>query len=239
LGIRARIPSAIAAILLCHVPLAAYATDIENRLFLFGGADLARDSASGWAGFVAAPFSKLDEDGMRLKIAGGAGRYRYRTGALASGENEGRYDSAEVMIGRRVLFDPITLTAYAGLHTESHRLREPDPGNPVSGSRIGIKGAIELYARPWEHFVATTFASISSVYTGYQARAALMRELGSWFAFGIEGGMLGNARYSEGRVGLAGTLIWQRSILTLSGGYAANSAKGPGAYTTISLYAPL
>ena len=54
---------------------------LTRRLFFFGGVDIARDTAFGWSGIVA-PFAHLDEDGTRIRIFGGHGRYRYDTGAV-------------------------------------------------------------------------------------------------------------------------------------------------------------
>lgn len=216
----------------------AFLDSFKSRLFLFGGFEVARDSTFGWTGIVGAPFGSIDVDGPRLRLMGGYGRYRYDQNSAPGGTNEGTVSSGEFMIGWRRAFDAATVVAYIGAHVVDHRLRFADPGNPVSGTEAGVKALIELHARPWPDFVATAFASASTVHGSYHARATLTREFNSNFAFGIEGAVLGDARYVEPRVGLlVSTTIWQRS-LTLSGGYLSNSDKGGGSYLTVSLYAP-
>ncbi len=247
MDIRARRAFALAtAVLAACLASAAFAADpvpsfadlLKNRLFLFGGFDVAPDSSFGWTGIVLAPWSRLDEDGLRLRVMGGLGRYRYRTDAVAGGVNEGTVSSGEIMLGWRRAFDPTVVVVYLGGQIEEHQLRDPDPGNPVSGTTPGLKGAIELFSRPWPDYIATAFASASTVHNNYQARAAFTRELNSSLALGVEGTILGNARYVEPRVGLVAIATIADRKLSLSGGYLSNSDKGDGLYLTLSLYAP-
>jgi hypothetical protein len=169
---------------------------------------------------------------------GGYGRYRYRTSAVAGGENEGTVSSGELMLGWRRAFAHATYVAYLGAHVENHQLRAADPGNPVTGTEAGLKAALELHARPWPEYVATASAAASTVHGSYLARASLAREFSDYFAFGVEGAVLGDKRYVEPRAGLVVTTTFWRQMLTLSGGYLSNSDKGDGGYLTLSLYAP-
>jgi cellulose biosynthesis protein BcsS len=210
----------------------------DNRAFFFAGSDVARASMSGWAGAVVAPFGNLDEDGTRFKIAGSGGGYAYRAGALPSGENEGRYGAGEFLVGRRMSFDAIVVTTYIGGYGERQMLREADPGNPAVGARFGIKGAVEIYARLWEHYVVTLFGNAATVYGTYNARAMVLRELMPAIALGIEAGFLGNNRHHEARSGVAAQFTWERRIVTLAVGVAENSDKGLGPYVTLTFYAP-
>ena len=235
-----------AAVLAACLVSAAFAADttpsltdaLKNRLFLFGGFDVARDSYFGWTGIVAAPVGRLDEDGLRLRLMGGLGRYRYNSSAVAGGVNEGTVSSGEIMLGWRRAFEPVTVVAYLGAQVEDHQLRVPDPGNPVSGTAAGVKGTIEIFSRPWPDYVATANASASTVHRGYNARVTFARELNAWLALGVEGAFLGDARYHEPRVGLLAATTLSGRILSLSGGYLSNSDKGAGYYLTLSLYAP-
>lgn len=209
-----------------------------NRVYFFTGADIGNDTGFGWAGLTAAPFGKLDEDGMRLRVLGGFGQYRYHTQAVPGGENEGSISSGEILIGRRLLFDPVTITAYAGLDVRNYRLQHPDPGNPESGERIGIKAALEIYARIAPKWFATGYANISSIFQNYSVRAAINRELTSTFALGIEGALLGDTRYNEQRAGLIASMKFARNIITVASGIVQNSDKGSGEYATLTLYSP-
>ncbi len=107
---------------------------LTRRLFFFAGIDIARDTIFGWSGIVVAPLKRLDEDGTRIRIFGGHGRYRYDTGAVPGGVNTGQITSGELLIGRRIAFDAVTLVAYAGAHLEitrckrqTRRTRSPAP----------------------------------------------------------------------------------------------------------------
>lgn len=211
---------------------------LANRVFFFAGTDVSQASMSAWAGGVTAPFGNLDEDGTRFKIAGSGGGYTYRTGALPGGENEGRSASAEILVGRRMSFDGIIVTAYLGGYGEEQRLREFDPGNPATGRRFGAKAAVEVYARVWERFIVTAFANAATVYESYNARAMLMREFTPRIALGVDTGLLGNARYNEVRAAGAAQFTFERRIATLAAGVAQNSDKGIGAYGTIMVYMP-
>jgi hypothetical protein len=211
---------------------------LKNRIFFFSGLDVARDSAFGWAGLAAAPFGSLHDDGFRLRILGGAGRYRYRTTAAFSGLNDVSVAGGELLAGFRRSFANGAITAYAGPHVEEQRLAEPDAGNAAAGTAFGIKTAIETYARLDSVWLVNASASASTVHRAYHARAALTRELAPVFAIGIEGAVYGDVRYVEPRAGILASATFGRSVLALAGGVLSNSDKGGGIYATLSLYAP-
>jgi hypothetical protein len=211
---------------------------LTRRLFFFAGADIARDTAFGWSGIVVAPFAHLDEDGTRIRIFGGHGRYRYDTGAVPGGINTGLITSGELLIGRRIAFDAVTLVAYAGAHVEHHALQAPDPANPVAGTSAGLKALLEVHWRALHNFVATASLSASTVNRSYTARASLVHEFQPAFQLGGEAAAFGDARYAEQRAGVLIRTKLTSAELTLAAGLLSNSNKGSGAYTTLTLYAP-
>jgi hypothetical protein len=211
---------------------------LAKRVFLFGGTDLSRDSQSLWAGFVAAPVGRLDDDEIRLRVMGGLSQYRYHTTAVPGGVNRGDASSGEIMLGWHRGFANAAITAYLGAHAEDHRLRNADPDNPVNGSKVGVKGVLEVFWRPLPAQVVTASASASTVYGKYQARATYAHEFSPFVSAGIEGSMLGDLRYVEPRAGLFVTTTIATSSVTLSGGFLSNSDRGDGAYLTLSIYAP-
>lgn len=234
---------ASAAVLICAAfPLALHAEDliapVASRAFVFGGVDAGRSSAFVWAGATAIPFGTLVEDGPRLRIMGGIGRYDYRTSATPDGRNSGTVSSGELMAGYHKTFGEAIVTTYLGLDVKNYSLQSADPANPESGTRAGIKAAIELYTRTAANWFVTAYGNISSVFGNYSARVAVHRELAPGFALGIEGALLGDRRYDEQRGGLIATLTLPKSSLTVAGGVATSADNGTGAYTTVSLYAP-
>lgn len=238
---------ALAGALLCVPALAAdssmrlddsrHSDPLRDRLFFFAGADVASDSAYGWSGFVAAPVGLLDEDGWRLRIAGGGGRYRYRTGNVAGGENEANIVSGELMAGYRFSNGAGSVTVYAGGHIENQSLAAPDPGHAAQGTEAGIKVAIELYRRFTPDVFALASAAASTVHGSFQARAAIGYEISEIITLGAETAFSGDERYDEPRAGLFVQTNFGRTSLSLGGGYLSNSDKGDGFYGTLSVYA--
>ena len=236
--------AALALGVVCFGAVAATADQVSpadwltRRLFFFAGVDIARDTAFGWSGIVIAPFARLEEDGTRIRIFGGYGRYRYDTGAVPSGINTGQISSGELLIGRRIAFDAATLVAYAGAHVQHHALQAPDPSNPVAGTSAGLKALLEIHWRALQNFVATTSLSASTVYRSYTARAALVHDFPPSFQLGVEAAAFGDARYSELRGGFLMRTKLATAELALAAGMLSNSDRGSGVYTTLSLYAP-
>lgn len=211
---------------------------LKDRMFAFGGVDTARDSASAWIGLVGAPLARLGDNGPRIRIMGGYGRYSYRTSAVPGGINDGESTSGEFMLGWRHDLSGVIVTTYVGAHVEHHSLADPDPGNPAVGTAAGIKGIVEMFARPAQGWVASASASLSSVYTSYSLRGMIARELHPALLFGFEAALLGNERYHEPRVGLAAQILWREQILSLAAGALDNSGNGSGYYLTTSLFLP-
>jgi hypothetical protein len=211
---------------------------LTRRLFFFAGVDIARDTTFGWSGIVLAPLKRLDEDGTRIRIFGGYGRYRYDASAVPGGINTGHITSGELLVGRRIAFDTVTLVAYAGAHVEHHALQAPDPANPVAGTSAGLKTLLEIHWRALQNFVVTSSLSASTVNRSYTARASLVHEFQPAFQLGVEAAAFGDARYAEQRAGVLIRTKFTSAELTLAAGMLSNSDKGKGVYTTLSLYAP-
>ena len=210
----------------------------RDRVFFFAGGDISRDSHFAWAGLTGAPQGLLHEDGARIRLMGGAGRYHYRTGAAPGGINEGHVTSGEILFGFRHAVGPASITMFLGAHVENQQLAAPDPGHPAQGTATGIKAALELYARLTPDSFITASASASTVHASYHARGAYGREHSSGLAYGIEAAVHGDARYVEPRIGLFAQSTYGRTIIALSGGYLSNSDKGGSPYASLSIYAP-
>lgn len=211
---------------------------LKDRMFAFGGVDVARGSSSAWIGVVGAPLARLGDNGPRLRMMGGYGRYSYETGIVPGGINDGEYGTGEFMLGWRHDLSGIIVTTYIGAHIEQHSLAQPDPGNPARGSETGVKALVELFTRPAPGWIATASASISSVYTSYSLRGMIAREINPVFALGFEAAIIGNERYSEPRLGIAAQWPWRDRIVALAVGLLDNSDKGSGYYLTTTLFSP-
>ena len=203
----------------------------KHRMFVFSGVDVGRDSAFGWTGVEGAPFGRLEEDGLRIRVSGGKGRYRYRT---ASEKNGSDVASGELLAGFHRKYANSGVTLYVGPQIEHQRLTEHDR----DGTEFGLKAALELYARLDPLRLVNASASASTVKRAYHARAALLREISPALAIGVEAAVYGDARYVEPRGGLFVSTTKGNSVLAISVGVLTNSDKGKGAFVTLSLYTP-
>lgn len=216
---------------------------LHEKADFFGGIDAARATTFAWAGATYAPAGTLAEDGWRVRFMGGAGRYSYQASIVPGGINDANAFSVELLGGYRKTFDDVFGSrlyagVFAGAHYEDQILDFPDPFNPARGSEAGIKASLELYARIRQDYVATAFATASTVHRKYHAKLTLLRELNGQWGVGGEIATMGDARYSEYRAGLAASFTWRRKIFMLSAGALDNSGRGSGAYTTFSVYSP-
>ncbi len=209
---------------------------LQNRLFFYAGGDVATDSAFAWSGILAAPSGTLHEDGWRLRLAGGTGRYRYRTSAVPGGVNVADVVSGEVMAGYRFTYAEAVASVFLGGHIENQQLHVPDPGHQSQGLSAGVKGLVELYRRFTPAVVGTASASASTVNRAYHLRATLSYGRPSGFTIGTEAALLGDLRYTEPRAGLFVQSTYGRTTLSLAGGWLSNSDKGEGAYATLAAH---
>lgn len=217
---------------------------VDRKTDFFGGIDAAKAVTFVWAGATWSPKGTLVEDGWRIRFMGAGGLYTYETSAVPGGINDVNAYSAELLGGYRKTFQDIFGTtvyaaAFVGLFHETQLLSFADPSNPAQGGETGIKGSVELYARVWQHYILTAFANASNVHNKYYVKGTVLRELNESWGIGAEFATMGDARYSENRVGVAGTFTWQRKIFALSLGALDNSGRGSGFYTTFSIYSPL
>ena len=210
----------------------------RDRLFFFSGGDIARGSRFVWAGLVAAPLGYLRDDGLRIRVVGGGGRYRYRTSAVPGGINDALLVSGEILLGYRHAIGSTAITAYLGAHVESQLLAEFDPGHRAQGVATGIKAAAELYTRLSPDAFAAVSVAASTVHAKYQARGAIGREYPKGFcARRRDGGARRRSLRGAARRHVA-YFTYKRTVFTLSGGYLSNSDKGGSPYATLSVYAP-
>lgn len=214
---------------------------LHQKADFFGGIDFADATAFAWVGATYAPAGALIEDGWRIRFVGGAGRYRYLTSIVPGGSNDASNYTAELLGGYRKTFDSIFgnrvyLGAFAGVNYENQLLVLPDPLNPTQGSETGIKAALEIYTRIAQYYILIAHASASTTHKKYSARASLFYELNALWSLGGEIVTMGDARYSENRLGLAASLTWRKKILTLSAGTLDNTGRGSGLYTTLSVH---
>ena len=173
----------------------------RERVLFFNGADLWRHGAFTHGGALLSARG-LDEDGFVFKIAFGSGIYRYHSGALG-GEVTGRQFTASALPGWRFKRGRFTLTGFAGLEIQQHRLSPNDPESKLRGTKAGLRGGFELWYEPTRATMIAADLSATTIGPSHSGRLAFGWRLFDRFYFGPEiAGFTYDDNYRQLRLGL-------------------------------------
>jgi len=199
---RAFLLAAITSSVSSNIASADIEIDDEKTTLFFAGGDLWRHGLFSYGGLLWSP-AGLDNQGFTLKILLGGGRYRYISGALGNAAVVGEQDLAFVLPGWRFQKDRLTVSFFAGLDAQHHRLIPDDPSSSLRGTELGVRGGFDLWFEPGPHTMIGADASISSVGPSYSARLAFGWRLPDSFYVGPEiGGFADGQNYHQVRAGL-------------------------------------
>jgi Cellulose biosynthesis protein BcsS len=183
-----------------------------------------------------APFGALAEDGIRLRVGGGYGKYRYnylteecvRRARNFNGDCirdkdrnvtiDGRVSFTDVLAGYQFSTGGFTAKAFAGYVVDTQDVH--DPLNLSNGRASGFKGAIET----WTNITPTLWLSFdgskAQAHRVYAAQARLGVRVSSAISIGLEASAFGNiARESDQqRAGIFSRLEWSGGEVTIAGG---------------------
>jgi hypothetical protein len=192
-----------------------------------------------YSGATVAPYGHLFEDGLRLRVSGGYGRYTYigqRRGELQSFSAETGY--AEAFVGYQKRFGPVTAKAFVGIAAVEHDVSPFDPDNPVQGQEVGPKLATEL----WINMGSSAWSSVDLSWTSAHGTSAARVRTGYRIyddvSLGLEGAINANDQGEDARAGLFTRYAWDGGELSLAGGFAgrflddAQSLRDP--YATVN-----
>ncbi len=233
-GSKTAAAAAALALLLMSRPVSADPQPQYGWREIWAGADVSSHVWLLYSGATVAPYGHLFSDGLRLRVAGGYGRYSYvgtRRGQLQSFDAETGY--GEALVGYLTRFGPLTAKAFVGIAAIEHEMAPLDPENPVQGQEVGPKLATEL----WLNIGSAGWSSLDVSWTSAHNTAAA-RLRGGYRAYGdisvgLEGGINANDLGEDTRVGLFARYAWNGGEVSLSGGYAgrfldeANSLRDP------------
>jgi hypothetical protein len=178
------------------------AIDDRKTILFFSGADFWRHGSFSHGGLLWSP-GGLDREGFTLKLLLGSGRYHYTSGALADAAVLGEQIIAFALPGWRFQKDRLTVSVFAGVDIQQHRLTPDDPSNSLRGTKTGIRGGFDLWFEPNALTMLGADASLSSVGPSYSARlAAGWRFADSFYAGPEIGGFADGESYQQFRVGL-------------------------------------
>jgi hypothetical protein len=212
-------------------PIAQTISPSTPQLLMFSGADIWHSGGFAHAGLLWSP-DGLEKEGFTLKVLGGAGSYRYRSGALGGAEVKGIQMLGSLMPGWRVRYGGVEITAYAGLDIQNHRLTPDDLSSAVRGTRFGVRGGADVWYEPLPATMMTALnVSVSSIGPSYWTRAAAGWRLFDLFWLGPEAQALGGPTYQQWRAGLHATSFKTGNFeWSLGGGFARDSDHRNGFY---------
>ncbi|MCW2308140.1 cellulose biosynthesis protein BcsS [Rhodobium gokarnense] len=173
-----------------------------KRLLYFSSLDVTRDNAYAAIGmrFVPAGAGASSPIGA---VTAGTGWYRYRRRRHAKRWFHAAIGGAGIAAGYRFERPRYGVTVLAGPAVERQTLSRPDPGNTAEGTRIAARGALDTWAKPAPHILATGYVSASTFDGLWYARAFAGHELRPDLFVGPELVGIGNNSYDERRIGAA------------------------------------
>lgn len=208
-----------------------------NKLYFYTGVDVARDNMYGWAGAAWSPFGLMEREGLRVRLQGGGGQYRYRTADVAGGWNTVNKTEGELLAGWQFLRGPHAIAVYAGVNIAQNLLDQPDPSNREQGTSIGVKALAEwYYSRDQWTFTGTLGGSTADGKAFIRGTAG--RHVHEMFDLGTEAGASTDWLSQDARAGLFIATPLPGRQWRASGGWRWSSDSDDGPYVTLSLYAP-
>jgi hypothetical protein len=209
----------------------------EPTLLFFSGVDLWREGASLHGGVLWSPRGLADE-GPVLKLIFGGGSYRYRSGALDDAIVTAHQLSVSLMPGWRFKREGFTITAFAGLDAQDHRLSPDDPSSSLHGSLLGLRTGFDLWYEPIPATMVAADASYSTIGGSYAAHVAMGWRFFNRIYLGPEAAAFACDDYQQYRFGLHVTgFKTERFELSAGAGYVKDSDDRDGAYARLSLVA--
>lgn len=211
----------------------------------WSGAEGRRHGGSIWTGITLAPFGTLQQDGLRLRAVGGAGRYHYDSLARLADGSIGpmRYQSqvtfAEALAGYQTKLGALTAKAFAGVAWSETVTTPNDPSVPDLGAHISPKGALEL----WLDIGTSAFAQLDVGWSSHRQTSQALARLG-WrvtpeLSGGVEAGVLSTelpvyaykstrtVEHQETKAGLFARYEFERGEVSVSGGIVSEDPEKP------------
>lgn len=125
--------------------------------------------------------------GFTLQLLGSGGQYRYRSGALNNDWVIGAEEGINLMPGWRFKRDRLEVKVFAGIDIKNDVTSPYDPSSRLHGTAVGVRTAVNLWFEPTPSTMVAAGASLTSIITGYSARAAYGWRVEDRFYLGPEG----------------------------------------------------
>lgn len=238
-----------ASVLIAASGASAFADTTQSPFWreTYAGADVTSDVWLLYSGVTLAPLSDIYGDGIRLRAAGGYGRYRYcghRSGdpPRTVREFNASISYVEALVGYQKRIGDLTAKAFVGISAIDHAISPADPiasgGLLTQGLDYGFKGALELWLNLGSDAWTSLDASWTSAHQTYAGRWRLGYRVLPTVSIGLEAGVNGNLLNArpvlddgslreelrpETRLGLFARYEWNGGEVSLSGGLASSS----------------
>lgn len=178
-----------------------------------------------------APFTKLDETGMRLRLGGLLGQYTYVSVTPGVGKVTGTEASGSLMAGYEWVSANATFAMFIGGEFQNRRLDKNDPSNSVVGNSAGLKAAVDFHVNPTSYTMVSGNITYSTNNNAYYSRFKAGMKVSENAFIGPELLFLGDNFYGQWRAGmhLTGARLGPMQF-GLSGGYVNDRRAGAGFY---------
>jgi hypothetical protein len=186
------------------------------------------------ANVTAAPAGSLNQSGLRVRVDGLMGSYRTET--AGSPRALGAQAEVAAMAGYALVWQEAVLAGFVGLNVRRNEVSHFDASLPAARTEIGLKTALDFYARPTASTMVHATGTYSTAFNAYYGR---LRFGFAGFAGGYIGPeftALGDDYYRQWRVGahLSG-MQFGALQLGVSAGYVHDHVRKGGAYSTLDL----
>lgn len=179
---------------------------------------------------TAAPRDDLGVSGVRVRVDGLIGSYRTGAGGL------GEQAELAAMAGYAWASPEAVLSGFVGLNLRRNETARLDAEQPGEATRVGLKAALDYYARPTATTMVHATGTYSTAFNAYYGRLRFGTAAFAGGYLGPEFALLGDDFYRQWRAGLhLSGLRFGGVQLGLSAGYLHDQARKGGLYTTLDL----
>lgn len=142
-----------------------------------------------------------------------------------------------IMPGWRFRRGALITTVFAGLDLQDHRLTPTDPSAGLNGRYAGLRVGFELWYEPTPQTMLTADASVSTIGTSYNARAAFGWRVFDRYYLGPEvQGFAAGDNYRQYRAGMHVTGFKTKEVEWSAGlGWATDNDERDGIYGKLGL----
>ena len=176
-----------------------------------------------------APFSGLDQSGIRMRLGGVIGQYSYTNSTL--GTIKGTQSDVSFMIGYDWVTRRASFGVYGGANYDNNTIDKLDTANNSVGKGTGLKIAVDFNYRPTDYTMFSGVGSFSTLHSAYYTRLKAGYAIAPQLYVGPEAIYMGDDFFKQWRVGLHMTGA-KFSMLQVgaSAGVLVDKVRGTGIY---------